>query len=255
MFTWKKLILGAAAGAFCLGLSYTTPAYAAADNNAVVYVSDKIEYVKISPEEAAFRDKRNGNSMYVVEDRKQGLYKITCMEDTYIDIFKLAETWQGFKGSRNTIANVGYVNNCMHDLESGYMDEVAYHSYHQVKNSVDRVGALPNHFETHYIYNDIDEKMFLAAICKVNNAPSTEFSIFGGYKFINATEVRMRQAPSLNGDIMGYFNQNERVYVYGYANVDYSAPLPNGWAYVKRENGQTGYVAAQFVQRAPIRGI
>ena len=255
MFTWKKLIMGAVAGAFCLGLSYAAPVYATTDNNTVVQVSDKIEYVKISPEEAAFRDKRNGNSMYVVEDRQQGLYKITCMEDVYMDIFKLDETWQGFKGSRDTIANVGYVNNCMHDLESGYMDEVAYHSYYQVKDIADGVGALPNHFETHYIYNDIDEKMFLAATCKVNNAPSTEFNIFGGYKFINATEVRMRQAPNLNGDIMGYFNQNERVYVYGYANIDYSAPLPNGWAFVKRENGQAGYVAAQFLQRAPIRGM
>ena len=161
MFNWKKLIMGAAIGAFCLGLSYAAPVYAAGDNPAVVQVSDKIEYVKISPDEAVFRDKRTGNSMYVVEDRKQGLYKITCMEDTYKDVFKLDETWQGFKGSRDTVANVGYVNNCMHDLESGYMDEVAYHSYHQVKNSVDRVGALPNHFETHYIYNDIDENAVL----------------------------------------------------------------------------------------------
>ena len=186
--------------------------------------------------------------MYVVEDRKQGLYKITCMEDTYKDVFKLDETWQGFKGSRDTVANVGYVNNCMHDIESGYMDEVAYHSYHQVKDIGDGVGALPNHHETHYIYNDIDGKMLLAATCKVSNTPSTEFHIYGGYKVINGTEVRVRQAPNLNGEIIGYFNQNERVYVYGYANIDYSAPLPNGWAYVKRENGQVGCVAAQFVQ-------
>ena len=248
MFNWKNLIMGAAVGAFCLGLSYAAPGYA----NSVVQVSNKIEYVKISPEEAAFRDKRTGNSMYVVEDRQQGLYKITCIEDEYKDVFKLDETWRGFKGSRDTIANVGYVNNSMHDIESAYMDEVAYHSYHQVKDIADGVGALPNHFETHYIYNDIDGKMFLAATCKVNNEPSTEFNILGGYKFINGTEVRMRDAANLNSNIMGYFNQNERVYVYGYENVDYSAQLPNGWAYVKRENGQAGYVAAQFVQRAPM---
>ena len=37
MFNWKKLIMGAAVGAFCLGLSYAAPGYA----NSVVQVSNK----------------------------------------------------------------------------------------------------------------------------------------------------------------------------------------------------------------------
>lgn len=249
MFNWKKLALGAMAGACCLSLGYINPAYATSDNNQVVDVSPNIEYVRISPEENAFRDKRTGNSMYIVEDQKQNVYKITCMEEAYKDVFKLGETWSGYKGSRDPVANVAYVNNCMHGAESGYMDEVAFHSYHEVKDVADGVGALPNHFEKHYIFNEFDDKVLLAAICNVSNLPSTEFSILGGYKYIRGTEVRMRQAPNTNCEVLGYFENNERIYVYGYTNIDYSAPLPNGWAYVKRANGQVGYAAAQFVYR------
>jgi len=255
MLAWKNMAAAFMVGAFCLGLSHATPAYATSDENTVVKVSDKIEYVKISPEEYAFRDRRTGNSMYVVEDKKQSLYKISCIEEAYKDVFKLDEQWQGYKVGRDTIANIGYINNAMHNVESAYMDEVAYHSYHEVKDIADGVGALPNHYETHRIFYTVEGKLFLAATCKLTNLPSTDFNIFGGNKFINGTEVRMRHAPNLNGDIIGYFEQNERVYVYGYTNIDYSKPLPNGWAYVKRENGQFGYVAAQFVQRAPIRGM
>jgi len=234
------------AGLCVFGMNYTAPAYA---NYQVVQVSPKIEYVKISPEEAAFRDKRTGNSMYVVEDKKQNLYKITCMEEEFKDVFKLDETWSGFSGSRDTIANVGYVNNQMHNVESAYMDEVAKHSYHQVKNIADGVGSKPNHYEDHYIFNEIDGKMYLAALCNLTNSPSSAFTIFGGYKYIRGTEVRMREAPNTDCGVLGYFDNNERVYVYGYTNIDYSAQLPNGWAFVRRENGQTGYVSAQFPQR------
>lgn len=255
MMNWKKVVLGAVAGACCLGIGYTSPAYATSDNNAVVQVSDKIEYVKISPEENAFRDKRTGNSMYIVEKLKNNLYQISCVEDAYRDVYKLDEQWRGYKGSRDTIANVGYVNNCMYNVESAYMEEVAKHSVHEVGRIADGVGALPNHSETHYIFNDLNGQRYLAATCEVSNLPGTDFNILGGYKYINGTEVRMRQAPNTDCEILGYFENNEQIYVYGYANVDYNAHLPNGWAYVRRTNGQAGYVSAQFVMRAPVRGI
>jgi len=249
MFNWKKIALGVMSGLFCVGMSYSTPAYATSDDYQVFQVSPLIEYVAISPEECAFRDKRGGSSMYIVENLQQGLYKISCMEEAYKDVYKLGETWTGFPGSRNAVANVGYVNNAMHGVESGYMDEVAMHSVHQIRNVADGVGGKPNHYEEHYIYNEIDGKMYLAAVCKVTNFPSTEFDILGGYKYIRGTEVRMREEPNTNCNVLGYFDNNERIYVYGYLGIDYNSKLPNGWAYVKRANGQVGYVAAQFTQR------
>lgn len=249
MLNWKKLTLGVLAGICCLGMHSGTPAYATSDNYQVVQVSPLIEYVVISSEENAFRDRRTGNSMYIVEDQKQNIFKITCMEEEYKNVFKLGETWASFPGSRNAVANVGYVNNAMHNVESGYMDEVAMHSVHEVKNVADGVGSKPNHYEEHYIFNEIDGNRFLAAICKVTNFPSTDFTIFGGYKYIRGTEVRMREYPNTNCAVLGYFDNNERIYVYGYTDIDYSASLPNGWAYVKRTNGQVGYVSAQFVKR------
>lgn len=224
------------------------PVYATSDDHQVFQVSPLIEYVNISPEESAFRDKRGGGSMYIVENPSSNIYKISCIEEKYKDVFALNEAWTGFPGSRNPVANVGYVNNAMHGVESGYMDEVAMHSVHEIRNVADGVGAKPNHYEEHFIWNDVDGKLFLAAICKVTNFPTTEFNILGGYKYIRATEVRMREAPNTNCAVLGYFDTNERVYVYGYNGIDYNAQLPNGWAYVKRANGQVGYVAAQFTK-------
>lgn len=224
------------------------PAYATNDDHQVFQVSPLIEYVAISPEECAFRDKRNGSSMYIVENQQQGFYKITCMEEDYKDVYKLDSTWTGFPGSRNAVTNVGYVNNAMHNLGNAYMNEIAMHSVHQIRNVDDINGAKPNHYEEHYIFNEFDDMKLLAAICKVTNFPTSEFTIFGGPKYIRGTEVRMREKPNTDCNVLGYFENNESIYVYGFLGIDYNAQLPNGWAYVRRANGQIGYVAAQFVQ-------
>lgn len=95
----------------------------------------------------------------------------------------------------------------------------------------------------------VDGESLLAAEATHSDNGVMRVQQYIGNKSIAGEEVRLRQQPNTNCDVLGYFMNNERIYVYGYANVDYTAPLPNGWAYVKRANGQAGYVAAQFVKR------
>ena len=234
-----------ALGVFCMGMSYAAPALA----NTVVEVTSNIDYVKISPEESAFRDRRNGNSVYVIQEVGVNCYKVTDVEDAYKDPFKMEELWQGFSGSHDVVAHVGYVNYCMTTCESRFMEDLAKDCYHQVVDVADGVGNLPNHSEKHRMYNEINGQRYLAATCEVSNQPSTDFQVFGGRRWIRGTEVRMREQPNTNCNVLGYFENNEEIYVYGYAGINYNAALPNGWAYVRRENGQVGYVSAQFVQR------
>ena len=251
MKLWQKLMMTAAAGAFCLGMSYATPALA----NQVVQVTPSIEYVKISEQESAFRDRSNGNTMYSIEEIGRNYYIVTSVEQAYKDPFKMEEMWQGFKGSRDVVTNVGYITYCMAHCESGFMEDLAKDCYHEIVDVADGVGELPNHFEKDRIYSEVSGKRYLAATCEISNQPSTSFQVLGGRKWIIATEVRMREEPNTNCNVLGYFNTNEEVHVYGYTDVDFSKPVPNGWAYVRRENGQVGYVSAQFVGRAPIRGM
>ena len=51
------------------------------------------------------------------------------------------------------------------------------------------------------------------------------------------TEVRMRKDGNLNGEILGYFDKGEKVVV---------LETKDGWHKVRRSNGVTGWVSADF---------
>ena len=55
---------------------------------------------------------------------------------------------------------------------------------------------------------------------------------------IFGTGVRMRQLPSTNGEIIGYFNNGER--------VEY-IDSRNGWDLVRKRNGTVGYVYGDYL--------
>lgn len=248
MFNWKKLLLGTALSAFCLGLFPAGPACATTDNPKVSQVSEKIEYLKISPNEYAFRDKRTGNSMYVVEDQTQGHYIVSCVEETYKDPARLEEQWQGYKVGRSVIANVGYVNHCMATSEVPFLREIASHSMHWIEDFADGTGTeLPNHVEFHHIFNMIDGRPYLAAHCEVNNLPAVNFQVFGGKRLIHGEGVPLRFQPADDSDVLTSIKKDELVYVFGYTLVNFRAPLPNGWAFIRRENGDKGFIKADFL--------
>ncbi len=58
---------------------------------------------------------------------------------------------------------------------------------------------------------------------------------------ISATEVRMRSDPSLNGDIIGYFDKDEVVTI-----LDAAEGEGMQWIKVRREDGEVGWVAAAY---------
>lgn len=252
MFNWKKLVASVALAALCCGMGFATPASATSEYNTVRQVSPKLEWVNISPEEYAFRDKATGNSLYIIERRDPQTFAVTCIEEVYKqDPGKLVALWEGYSGGRSTIANVGWINCQMHCCESAYMDEVALHSIHIVKDVADGVGELPNHYEKHIIYNEVDGKRVLAAVVRMNNKPSSEWKIFGGNRRINGTDVRFRAEPNTECRVLGYFANFEPVYVYGLDTLNPEGENPTGWAYVRRKNGEKGFVASQYLINKP----
>ena len=62
---------------------------------------------------------------------------------------------------------------------------------------------------------------------------------------ITGTEVRMRGDASLNGDVLGYFEQGETVTI-----LDAADGGGMNWLRVRRENGETGWVAAAYCKEA-----
>lgn len=57
---------------------------------------------------------------------------------------------------------------------------------------------------------------------------------------ITGTEVRMRSDPSLDADVLNYFNKDEEVTILDATSTD------RNWTKVKRSNGETGWVASDY---------
>ena len=57
---------------------------------------------------------------------------------------------------------------------------------------------------------------------------------------IHGTEVRMREGPSTNDAILGYFDNHEYLSLIG---------SRDGWYYVRRANGSDGWVSADFCKK------
>jgi len=57
---------------------------------------------------------------------------------------------------------------------------------------------------------------------------------------IHGTEVRMREGPSTNDAILGYFDNGEYLSLIG---------STDGWYYVRRANGSDGWVSADFCKK------
>ena len=78
--------------------------------------------------------------------------------------------------------------------------------------------------------------------CSVAEGANVPSTTTGGEKKgkITGTEVRMRSDPSLDADILNYFNNNEEVVILDATSTD------RNWTKVKRSNGEIGWVASDY---------
>ena len=82
----------------------------------------------------------------------------------------------------------------------------------------------------------------IKAIVDLSDNGNFRVKNFTGTATVNGTEIRFREAHSLNGRILGEMNNGETVTVYGYENADNI-----NWALVKRQDGTMGYMAMQYL--------
>ena len=86
--------------------------------------------------------------------------------------------------------------------------------------------AAPPSPEPRIVVDSLRHEMFLLP-------PNTHGQIHG-------TEVRMREGPSTNDAILGYFDNHEYLSLIG---------SRDGWYYVRRANGSDGWVSADFCKK------
>ena len=86
--------------------------------------------------------------------------------------------------------------------------------------------AAPPSPEPRIVVDSLRHEMFLLP-------PNTHGQIHG-------TEVRMREGPSTNDVILGYFDNGEYLSLIG---------STDGWYYVRRANGSDGWVSADFCKK------
>ena len=86
--------------------------------------------------------------------------------------------------------------------------------------------AAPPSPEPRVVVDSLRHEMFLLP-------PDTHGQIHG-------TEVRMREGPSTNDAILGYFDNHEYLSLIG---------SRDGWYYVRRANGSDGWVSADFCKK------
>lgn len=86
--------------------------------------------------------------------------------------------------------------------------------------------AAPPSPEPRIVVDSLRHEMFLLP-------PNTHGQIHG-------TEVRMREGPSTNDAILGYFDNGEYLSLIG---------RTDGWYFVRRANGSDGWVSADFCKK------
>lgn len=238
----KRLSKTGAAALFCLGLSYSLPTFAAPVN-----ITPSLQYDTTASNQYTFSNANH--KLFVVEQTGSaiGSTVYTIKENAAITQEEKDKAWLGFNGSKNALENVAYLHYNLSNVESAYLEDVAHHCRLLLDDVADGVGELPNHHERYQVYNVVDGKELFAAIAKIDNARGIEISIYGGPMWIKGTDVRVRKEPNTNCEVLGYFENREEIDVLGYVKPYKADSIPGEWAYVKRPNGQYGYVSAQFV--------
>lgn len=248
----KKLTRFGAAAVFCFSMAQAVPVGATSDNPRTNVTAD-LWYNTISPTEYAFST--HDGCILVIEHYGNAIGNTVFNfypETGATNDVGLDNAWRSFEGSRDTAVNAAYLQYAMRTMESPYLYEVAGHCRMVLKDVADGVGAKPNHFEKFEIFNLVDNIGMLAATATVDNNKGVEMNIVGGSAWIKGTEVRVREQPNTACAVLGYFDNREEIDVLGYLKSDASVPNPGDWAYVKRANGQMGYVAAQFVAKGDV---
>lgn len=246
---FTKLSHFGAAAVLCLSLAQAAPAFATSDNPRTDITSN-FWYNNISPGEYAFSTSQG--CIFTVEQRGTAIGSAVFNfypETGASNNVGLDNAWREFDGSRNSLVNAAYLQYSLKNMESAYLEEVAGHCRMILKDVADGVGAKPNHVDKFEVYNLVNDIGMLAAVATVDNAKGVEMTIYGGPAWIKGTEVRVREYPNTDCAVLGYFENREEIDVIGYVKSSADVANPGDWAYVRRPNGQKGYVAAQFVTK------
>lgn len=100
---------------------------------------------------------------------------------------------------------------------------------------------------TYALKTVVDGKEMLAGTIDHSSNGKLLADVYACHAAITGDEVRVRQAPNTNCEILGYLNKGDRVTVLGA--TDYASWGPDyPWAAVRLEDGRIGYVAGQFVE-------
>lgn len=248
----KNITKGLAAllttAALGFGLGYTLPVAATAFNPKV-QINSNLTRVQISSEEFALST-NEGTCLTVLHNAGSKFYKV-IYEPGYLEPGRLERVWQNYNVGNDSITNAAYLSYSLMNTESSVMEEVARNAIIELVDVADGVNPV-THVEKYRVYADIAGYRLLAAESELATGPSMDTKCYAGDKRVKATEVRMRARPNTNCDILGYFNQNEYVKVLGYINGEGDYKYPGNWAYVRRDNGAEGFIAAQFLATGPV---
>lgn len=248
MKNFKKNLAGIlAAATLCFSLGYAL-SVSAHSTNTEIQISSNLRRTHISPEEYAFSG-QNGTALMVEHRDGTKLYKV-FYEPGIIDSGILAQVWQNYKIGRDPINNVGYLSYSLLNCESAALEEMARKAYFELIDVANGVNP-PKQLEKYRAYAEVGGFDLLFAEATVTSGEGTDVTSFAGEKWIKGTEVRMRAKPNTDCEILGYFDNRENIRVLGYTNGEGTPQHPGNWAYVRRDNGAEGFVAAQFVASGP----
>lgn len=244
----KKSLAGIfAAATLCFTLGYTLPV-SADSTNTQIEINSNLRRTHISPEEYAFSG-QNGTCLIVEYRDGTKIFKV-FYEPGIIESGKLAKAWQNYEIGRDPINNVAYLSYSLLNCESAALEEMARKAYFVLVDIANGVNP-PSQIEKYRAYAEVGGFDLLFAEATVASGKGTDITSFAGEKWIKGTEVRMRAKPNTDCEVLGYFDEHEYIRVLGYVNGEGASRYPGNWAYIRRDNGAEGFVAAQFVASGP----
>lgn len=228
-------------------LGYTLPV-SADSTNTQIQINSNLRRTHISPEEYAFSG-QNGTCLIVGYRDGTKLFKV-FYEPGIIESGELVKVWQNYEIGRDPINNVAYLSYSLLNCESAALEEMARNAYFILVDVANGVNP-PTQIEKYRAYAEVKGFDLLFAEATITSGEGTDITSFAGEKWIKGTEVRMRAKPNTDCEILGYFDEHENIRVLGYINGEGTPKDPGNWAYVRRDNGTEGFVAAQFVASGP----
>lgn len=244
----KKSLVGIfAAVTMGLSLGYALPV-AADSTNTQIQINSNLRRTHISPEEYAFSG-QDGTCLMVEHRDGSKIYKV-YYEPGVIESGALERAWQSYKIGRDSINNVAYLSYSLMNCESAALEEMTRKAYFVLVDIANGVNP-PTQVEKYRAYGEVAGFDLLFAEATIASDAGTDVTSFAGEKWIKGTEVRMRAKPNTDCEVLGYFDEHENIRVLGYVNGEGNPKHPGNWAYVRRDNGAEGFVAAQFVASGP----